>query len=307
MTFDDFTIQYQKLRLALPRSPSYNLDNENSEYTGYTYHSSNCYYCFDCAYCKNCLYNFDGARCVSCVDCDYCVDCEMLYECVDCYHVYNGFYLDYCARLYDSYFCWDCMDGHDLFGCTHLKQKQYCIFNKQYTKEDYEKKTKELLRLPASDNLARLKELIKTYPFGPTNVTHSENSDYGNHVHYSSNMYLCFDAARSQNCGYLYDSFYCKNSYDLTQCAHVELCYECRDSARLYNCDFVDWSSNCYDSSFLTDCKDCHNCFGCVGVVHRKFCILNRQYSEEEYKKIITEIKESRRKHGSVNEPIHLQ
>jgi hypothetical protein len=32
-----------------------------------------------------------------------------------------------------------CYHSKDLFGCVGLNQKQYCIFNKQYTKEEYEK------------------------------------------------------------------------------------------------------------------------------------------------------------------------
>ena len=291
MTIDEFTQQYKKLQGTFPRSPTFSLNNENCGFTGYTYHSSNCYFCFDCAYCKNCFYCFDSARCTDCIDCDYCVDSELLYGCVDCYKVNNSTYLDFCARMYDSHFCWDCNDSHDLFGCTHLKQKQYCIFNKQYSKEEYQRKIMELLSRPAEENLRELKRLIRQYPFGPTNVSHSENSDYGNHVHYAINCYLCFDAARSENCGYLYDSFYCKDSYNLVQCIKAELCYECSDSARIYNCDYVEWSSDCFDCSYLANCKDCHNCVGCVGLAHKKFCILNRQYKEEEYKKIVAEIR----------------
>lgn len=291
--FTDFLAKYKEIKRSLPKSPTYGNDNENCDFTGYTYHSSNCYFTFNSAYNKDCVYCFDSVRCVFCIDCDYCVDCEMLYESLDCFHVYNGSYLDYCARLYESHFCWDCNDSHDLFGCTHLRQKQYCIFNKQYTEEAYKAKVKELLTRPAEQNIAELKELIKKYPFGPSNVSHSENSDYGNHVHYSQNCYLCFDAARNENSAYLYDSFYCKNSYDLTQCAHVELCFECRDSSKLYNCDYVDWSSNCYDSSFLTDCIDCHNCFGCIQLAHKKYCFLNKQYSEEEYHNLVNEVKAS--------------
>lgn len=291
MTFDDFFAAYQKLKESIPRSATFSLNNENSEYTGYTYNSSNCYFCFDCSNCTNCLYCFDSIRCKDCVDCDYCVDCEMLYQCIDCFRCYNSSYLDYCARTYDSYFSWDCGDCHDLFGCTHLKQKQYCIFNKQYTKEAYYAKVKELLAKPAQEHIDQLKNLIQCYPMGPSNVTHCVNSDYGNHVHYSTNCYLCFDTARSENSGYLYDSSFCKDSYDLTQCFKAELCYECADSAKIYNCDFVQWSGECFDCSYLYSCKDCHNCFGCAGIAHKKFCILNKPYKEDEYRRIIAEIK----------------
>ena len=31
-----------------------------------------------------------------------------------------------------------CNSSHDIFGCIGLKDKQYCVFNKQYTKKEYE-------------------------------------------------------------------------------------------------------------------------------------------------------------------------
>ena len=284
MTLDEFIAQYNTLQRAAPKHPTHSTNNESSEYVSFTYRSKSCFYCFDCI------------KSVDCIDCDYCIECELLYDCLDCYQTYKSSYLNYCARLYDSYFSWDCFDCHDIFGCTHLKQKQYCIFNKQYSKDEYDKKIKDLLTRPASEHIATLKALIKLYPFGPTNVTHSENSDYGNHVHYSKNCYLAFDTARSSDCAYTYDTAFCSTSMDLTYCYKAELCYECTDSAKIYNCDLVEWSSDCFDSSYLTNCVDCHNCFGCVDIKHKKFCILNKQYSEEEYKRVKIQLLDSRYK-----------
>lgn len=291
MTFANFYQQYLDLREKLPRNPTYSLDLEDSEFISRSYRLKNCYFCFDSVDCKNCLYCFDSVRSNDCVDCDYVVECELLYESNDSYQSYNSTYLDYCARTYDSHFCWDCSDCHDLFGCVHLKQKQYCIFNKQYTKEEYFKKVAELLKQPAQVHLAKVKKLATIFPFGPSYVSHSEDSDYGNQVHYSKNCYLCFDVARSENCGYMYDSFYCKNSYDLTYCYKTELSYECIDCSRIYNCNYCENVSNSFDSEYLYNCNDCHNCFGCVGLAHKRYCILNKQYTKEEYAKLLREIK----------------
>lgn len=35
-------------------------------------------------------------------------------------------------------YCIDCDSSSFLFGCNGLRNKQYCIFNTQYTKEQYE-------------------------------------------------------------------------------------------------------------------------------------------------------------------------
>lgn len=294
MTFDEFFSQYSALMRSVPQHPTHSFGNENSDFVSYTYRSSSCYYCFDSVDCKNCLYCFDGVRSTDIIDGDYCVECEMLYESVDAYRCYNSSFLTYCARIYDSYYCRNCFDGHDLFGCVDLKQKQYCIFNVQYTKEEYGKKLKALIPCPPQEHLAKVEDLKKNHPLGPTFVTHSQNSDYGNQVHYCTNCYLCFDTARSKDLAYTYDTAYCSYSMDLTYCYKAELCYESTGSTKIYNCDFVDWSTECFDSSYLVNCKDCHYCFGCVCIQHKKNCILNKQYSAEAYKKIIGEIIASR-------------
>ncbi len=53
-----------------------------------------------------------------------------------------------CSGIKFSFDCWpgsrnleyciSCRSSSDCFGCVGLKKKQYCIFNRQYTKEEYE-------------------------------------------------------------------------------------------------------------------------------------------------------------------------
>jgi hypothetical protein len=47
-----------------------------------------------------------------------------------------------CHDIDYSFFCTSCKD---LFGCVGLKKRQYCIFNKQYTKEEYFKLRNEII------------------------------------------------------------------------------------------------------------------------------------------------------------------
>jgi hypothetical protein len=41
-------------------------------------------------------------------------------------------------QLRDSEYCTNCHNSHDLFGCVGLRNAEYCIFNKQYTKEEFD-------------------------------------------------------------------------------------------------------------------------------------------------------------------------
>jgi hypothetical protein len=52
----------------------------------------------------------------------------------------NTCFTDQCwGSVYDIYYSKLCFsNSHHLFGCVGLKKSQYCIFNKQYTKEEYE-------------------------------------------------------------------------------------------------------------------------------------------------------------------------
>jgi hypothetical protein len=49
----------------------------------------------------------------------------------------NRFYV-YANALANSSFIYRCYSSSNLFGCVSLTNKQYCILNKQYTKEEYE-------------------------------------------------------------------------------------------------------------------------------------------------------------------------
>ncbi len=35
-------------------------------------------------------------------------------------------------------YCYSSVQSHNCFGCVSAKQNEYCILNKQYTKEQYE-------------------------------------------------------------------------------------------------------------------------------------------------------------------------
>lgn len=92
---------------------------------------------------------------------DYCHwgrGSEMIYEAINvgrqCSNV--KFANECWNQLRDSEYVMNCHNSHHLFGCIGLRNSEYCIFNKQYTKEEYEtlvKKIKEhMSTLPYKDN-----------------------------------------------------------------------------------------------------------------------------------------------------------
>jgi hypothetical protein len=76
---------------------------------------------------------------------------ELCYETlgtIEAYHCAYCLYVFYSQNMLYSEHCYYC---HDCFGCSGLTRKQYCIFNKQYSKEEYEALVPQIIeRMKAS-------------------------------------------------------------------------------------------------------------------------------------------------------------
>jgi hypothetical protein len=61
----------------------------------------------------------------------------------------GNYELAFSARSFStmqSYYCEGCIDCKNIFGCIGLRKKEYCILNKQYTKEGYEKLIPKIIK-----------------------------------------------------------------------------------------------------------------------------------------------------------------
>jgi len=58
------------------------------------------------------------------------------------------------------------------------------------------------------------------------------------------------------------------------------------------------YTTSCRYSAYLDNCEECEYCFGCVGLRKKKYCILNKQYTEEEYKNLVEKIKADMKQRG---------
>lgn len=288
MTSQGFLKELQRLIYSSPKPPMTILFSERCDNGNYIYYSKNLDNCFDAVKCADSAYLYDSFMCANSFDCDYAVECELCYESVDPFKSFNCIYLDYCSRMQDAYYCYNCNNCHDVFGCVSLKNKSFCIFNRQLSEDAYRTMVKKYLALPSNKALAMLEELKATHPITQTHGVHNENSQFGNYIHYCKNCFYCFDAAYNEDCGYLYDSFSgCKRCYDMTYAAeYMELSYEIIDSVSSFNCDHLADCKNCVDSSYLFHCFDVKNSLGCVALQHKEYCILNRQFTKEDYERI---------------------
>lgn len=297
-----FLDELEQLRYKVPRLYNINIGCENSDYCTHADKDKNCYLIFAVNYSEDCMYGGLVVSSRDCVDCSYCEKSELCYECSDIESCYNCRFSQNLKNCTDCSFCYDCIGCKDCFGCAGLNQKQYCMFNEQFTKEEYEKRQANFdFKNPTHVKAAQEKfndVQLKT-PHRAAWLTGSENC-FGDNLIQSQNCYMCFDVYKSQDCMYMNDAWNTKDSAEITFSDGSELCYECFSlGLATYNCNFCDYirtSSDCEYSELLFNCK---NCFGCVGLQGKQYYILNKPYPKEEYFKKVEEIKAQMKADGT--------
>jgi hypothetical protein len=116
-----------------------NIVNSDNCSGDYIEHSRNCLDCYDVNSSEDCRYvqvgvnvkdNYDASnmylKSELCYDTLGTIECHTVAYCLFVFHSQRLLYCDYCFS------CSDC------FGCSGLTRKKHCVFNKQYTKEEYE-------------------------------------------------------------------------------------------------------------------------------------------------------------------------
>lgn len=136
----------EELKKRYPVTQTNEAHNENSSYGNYVYFNKNCYLCFDAAHNEECSYLYDSFYNKTSYDLTYSAQNNQLcYEVVESGNLFNCNYAVYCNGCNDSSFIFNCKNVKDCLGCISLANKQYCILNRQLTKEDYDRVKTEFL------------------------------------------------------------------------------------------------------------------------------------------------------------------
>jgi len=298
----DFTKPFFQQFFALQREvPIYNLNVQrmiNSPYSGNATALKNCYLCFHSNYTEDSMYGSANDYCKDCVDTSHINHCERCYESFWLEKCYECYFSIMCAESYNLYFCRNCLGCNNCFGCANLRKSSYCIFNKQYSKEEYQERIKEM----NLDTILGLREARKkARAFWKTQPTKSQHglknlNSTGSHV---------------TNCKNVNDSFLIRGSENMRYCQHMQVpankdCYDisgwgentelsyetaiCGENSYNMKFSFNCWPT-CRDSEYCMDLFSCSDCFGCVGLKKKQYCIFNKQYSKEDYCQLVEKIK----------------
>jgi len=90
------------------------------------------------------------------------------YDSVTVDHSQLNFWGVLSVKSQDLRYTQHCHSSKHLFGCVGLRNASYCIFNKQYTKEEYEKLVTEIIKqmneLPYKDAMGNIYKYGEFYP-----------------------------------------------------------------------------------------------------------------------------------------------
>jgi len=291
-----FFEQFYELQLAVPREGTSVFDSENCEYNSHVRYSKNCFLNSLAVRAEDMHYSYWMVDVEDTIDSSFHITgkSSLCYECLDFSTCYQ------CISLQDCYNCNDCLFSFQLRGCDHcilcsnITQKSYHILNKPCSKEEFEKLRSELINgsyKSYKKALEQWKDMRGKAIHREANLVNCENV-IGDHIFDSKNCINCFDGNSSEDCS---------NAVSLNDAKDIHSCYSSGwpGCEQLWNCatsrGCIDmafcrymWFSN--DMRYCDSCQTCKHCIGCTGLRHKDYCILNKQYTKEEYEELAPKI-----------------
>ncbi len=292
----DFFSQWRALRDVVPFQALSNSKSVNSDYCNVAEENYDCYLCSACWKNERTMYSDSITKVKDSSDLYVVHNSEFCYQDIYCIDSYKIFYCEKTNSSTDSYFLYDCKGCVNCFMSSNLRNKSYCFNNIQYSKEEYFEKIKQY-DLGSYNTIQKLKkdfEELKLNSIHKYAALINCHNATGNDLSGVVDSQHIFDASGNvKNTKYLYwaaenifDCYYCnaigllENSFE--SCDSGVGGTNCNFSNVVYNSSNVEYSFNCYNS---------HDLFGCIGLRNKSYCILNKQYSKEEYFDTVGKIK----------------
>ena len=146
-----FYKQFLEYVIQFPVKYLHGVQNENSV-GDYLDNAQNCYFCFDVQEAQDCKYCFNIHKLKNCQDITVFGGEKGLEFCYENHETGDGsrnlLFVDQiwggCYEIMYSKMCTD--NCHHLFGCVGLRHADYVVFNKKYSKEEYEELVLKIIK-----------------------------------------------------------------------------------------------------------------------------------------------------------------
>lgn len=124
-----------------PRLFSRLLKGDERCFGDYIYFSKNCYLCYNVRNIENAAYasnimdpEFSSS---DIFDCNFGSNLHLCYECQNVFASSNCNFLENCANCADCEYAIFCYNCRNCFGCAYMMNKEYCILNRPFSREEY--------------------------------------------------------------------------------------------------------------------------------------------------------------------------
>ena len=289
---------FEQWKILFHKTPLANLGNSNCKGSPFGNHNADCKYCY-LTYAsfnnERTHYSCGATNSKDCIDGYKCSKSELSYGDTLCDGLYKTHFSYDSDESIDSFFLKHCKNLQDCIGCVNLRNKSHCILNTQYTKEEYEKKKKEL-DFGSYKILSKFEnsynKFVLNFPNKYANIIKSTRA-VGDNIMNAKNVKNSFDIyGGAEDSKYLIHCVGIKDSYDMYGAGGVtSLMYEGIDAGIEASGElFCAITHTCLDTYYTYMCFSSKNLFGCIGLRGKQYCILNKQYSKEEYFKLVPKI-----------------
>jgi len=292
-----FFLQLGELIKDVPAPNLIGVNSPGTQYFNFISNSKNCYLLFgsggggqgneECYYSGNRVDNSKQAMDVMFVN-----QVERCYQVVDsekCADIVFGRMVNGC---FDSAFLYDCKNCSHCFGCVGLRNKQYHIFNKAYSKTEYAREIEKLdlgSYISITHVLETWRKMILTFPHKYANIIQSQNIT-GDTIFRSKNARSCFNGWNLEDTSNLLNSTHSKSAQDTINALNSELVYGGIAILDSYNIRFSIISLSGQNSFYSYYTQNCKDIFGCVSLRNKSYCILNKQYTKQDYEILVPKI-----------------
>ena len=180
---------------------------------------------------------------------------------------------------------------------SNLRSKTHVWYGEQLTREEFQKRI-EKVNLGSHDEMKKYIEeynVLKTRSITRFSKQKSTTQCSGNNIVNANNCRNSFYVSEVENASNLLFVDNAKDVYDTNNgCCTMERIYEVNTTG--INVSDIRFSSDAWpeiqNATYTISCRNgAHDLFGCIGVQKKSYCILNKQYTQDEYKDLVTKIK----------------
>ena len=302
-----FFDQVNDLWKEVPLITLWNFNCENATYNNNCFNLKSSYMNYNSDEGERIMYSYGTEFCNDSVDCTFVQKSELCYECTDCMKAYECTFSSLLDNCNECHFCSDLIGCSKCFGCHGLRQQNYCFFNQKLTEQEWNERMKSIVFSPKSieEYKKQSEEVRIQVPHIFAKMVQCENCT-GNFLYKSKDCENCFDVHGSENLkNAIYIPWGVKNAQDVYAHAGAEWTYEViAGGVGIFRTAFINGLVNGLSESYYS--VQCGNgsdhLFGCISMMKKSYCILNKQYTKEEYEELLPRIIEHMKKNGEWGE-----